>query len=150
MKANSYAWIILFSMVSCQKSATENSVKTDTLLQKSGVVLRFHPFEKSLIRLKRDNTIYAENYQKRIGKLVEYYLDKTKNGDVKFQLENHNAKLGFSLEETDWEGVKYTQIGLFNKPNESITTFIWLFYNPKTQELYEFDVPENKPILFKL
>jgi hypothetical protein len=73
---------------------------------------------------------------------------KRKHSGVQFQLKNPEAKLGYSVEETDWEGVLYTQIGLFTMGKSNMKTFQWLFYNAKTQELYEFDVPKNTPILF--
>ena len=145
-------FIAFFIIISCNKKAadtTNASIKTDTILQKDGKILTYNVYEGTLMKAKRDRTIYNEKYLKRIGKLVEYYLDKTTLNSVKSQLENPNAKLGYSIEQTEWEGVIYTQIGLYNRPKDNIYTFLWLFYNPKTQQLYEFDVPKNKPILFQ-
>lgn len=146
----SFVILILF-LVSCQNKSSEQaseSIKTDTLLQKNGQVLSYTVFDKQLFKMKRDRTVYSDAYQKRIAKLVEYYLDKNNQTGVQFQLKNPEAKLGYSVEETDWEGVLYTQIGLFTMGKTNMKTFQWLFYNAKTQELYEFDVPKNTPILF--
>lgn len=110
--------------------------------------MSYNVFDKQLFKMKRDRTVYSDAYQKRIAKLVEYYLDKNNQTGVQFQLKNPEAKLGYSVEETDWEGVVYTQIGLFTMGKSNMKTFQWLFYNAKTQELYEFDVPKNTPILF--
>lgn len=143
--------LILLLLISCEKKSSvksETTNKTDTILQKDGKVLSYAKFGKELIKMRRDQSIYSNAYETRIAKLVAYYLDKNNQSMVKFQIENPEAHLGYSVEETDWEGVKYTQIGLFNRPKNNITTFQWLFYNPKTQELFEFDVPKNKPILF--
>lgn len=151
MKALFSLLLITFLDVSCDKKIannTETTIKKDTILQKNGTVLSYNTFEGTLMKAKRDRTVFSENYMKRIGKLVEYYLDKTTLNAVKSQIENPNAKLGYSIEQTEWEGVIYTQIGLYNRPKDNISTFLWLFYNPKTQQLYEFDVPKNKPILF--
>lgn len=140
-------------IISCNKGIseknTEKTSETDTILQKDGTVLSYKTYVKPLIKMKRDRTIYSENYQKRIAKLVEYYFDKSTLPNVKYQLENPKSKLGYSVEETDWEGVNYTQIGLFNRPEKNIKTFQWLFYEPKSQKIYEFDVPKNKPILLE-
>lgn len=147
------SFVILISfLVSCQNKSSEKaseSIKTDTILQKNGQVLSYTVFDKQLFKMKRDRTVYSDAYQKRIAKLVAYYLDKNKQSGVQFQLKNPEAKLGYSVEETDWEGILYTQIGLFTMGKTNMKTFQWLFYNAKTQELYEFDVPKNTPILFK-
>lgn len=146
------SFVVLISfLVSCQNKSSEKTsetIKTDTILQKNGQVLHYTVLEKSLLKMKRDQSVYSDTYQKRIAKLVAYYLDKNKQTGVQFQLKNPEAKLGYSVEETDWEGVLYTQIGLFTMGKTNIKTFQWLFYNAKTQELYEFDVPKNTPILF--
>ncbi len=152
MKAFLSFVVLLSFLVSCQNKSSEQaseSIKTDTILQKNGQVLHYIVFEKSLLKMKRDRAVYSDAYQKRIAKLVEYYLDKNNQTGVQFQLKNPEAKLGYSVEETDWEGVLYTQIGLFTMGKTNMKTFQWLFYNAKTQELYEFDVPKNTPILFE-
>lgn len=151
MKAFLSFLLLLSFLVSCQNKSSEQAsepIKTDTILQKNGQVLSYTVFDKPLFKMKRDRTVYNDAYQKRIAKLVEYYLDKNNQTGVQFQLKNPEAKLGYSVEETDWEGVVYTQIGLFTMGNTNMKTFQWLFYNAKTQELYEFDVPKNTPILF--
>ena len=151
MKAFLSFLLLLSFLVSCQNKSSEQAsepIKTDTILQKNGQVLSYTVFDKQLFKMKRDRTLYSDAYQKRIAKLVEYYLDKNNQTGVQFQLKNPEAKLGYSVEETDWEGVFYTQIGLFTMGKSNMKTFQWLFYNAKTQELYEFDVPKNTPILF--
>lgn len=151
MKAFLSFVVLLSFLFSCHNKSSEKaseSIKTDTILQKNGQVLSYTVFDKQLFKMKRDRTVYSDAYQKRIAKLVEYYLDKNNQTGVKFQLKNPEAKLGYSVEETDWEGVLYTQIGLFTMGKTNMKTFQWLFYNAKTQELYEFDVPKNTPILF--
>ena len=152
MKAFLSFLLLLSFLVSCQNKSSEKaseSIKTDTILQKNGQALSYTVFDKQLFKMKRDRTVYSDAYQKRIAKLVEYYLDKNNQTGVQFQLKNPEVKLGYSVEETDWEGVVYTQIGLFTMGKTNMKTFQCLFYNAKTQELYEFDVPKNTPILFK-
>ena len=151
MKAFLSFLLLLSFLVSCQNKSSEQAsepIKTDTILQKNGQVLSYTVFDKQLFKMKRDRTVYSDAYQKRIAKLVEYYMDKNNQTGVQFQLKNPEAKLGYSVEETDWEGVVYTQIGLFTMGKSNMKTFQWLFYNAKTQELHEFDVPKNTPILF--
>lgn len=147
-----YALAVLM-LFSCQKSKTgesENFPKTDTLQQKNGDVITFRTFPDTLIRLKRDQTSYSENYSKRLYKIAECYLDKTQQQLVKYQKENPKSNLGFSVEENDWEDVKYTQIGIFNKVGSNISTLQWLFYNPQTQELFEFDLHRKTLLPFPM
>lgn len=147
-----FSFVVVFVfLVSCQNKTSEQVSelkKTDTILQKNGKVLNYILFEKPLLKMRRDQSVYSTAYQKRIAKLVEYYLDKNNQSGVQFQLKNQEAKLGYSIEETDWEGIKYTQIGLFIMGKTHMKTFQCLFYNAKTQELFEFNVPKNEPILF--
>lgn len=152
MKTSFIVFLAFLVFISCEnKSSQKNKIepsKTDTILQKDGKFLIYNLYPKKLLKIKRDKTVYSLDYQNRIEKIVKYYLDKSTLHHVKFQIKNPKAKLGYSVEETDWEGVKYTQIGIFNRPEKNITTFQWLFYEPKSQQIYEFDVPKNKPILF--
>lgn len=145
--------ILIAILGSCNKNSPKvvanHLPKTDTITQKDGRILSYSAFQRPLIKMKRDKTVYHEAYLRRIDKLVEYYFDKSVLPNVLFQLGNPNSKLGYSIEETEWEGVVYTQIGLFIRPEKNIKTFQWLFYDAKTQKLYEFDVPKNQPILFQ-
>ena len=79
MKAFLSFVILLSFLVSCQNKSSEKtseSIKTDTILQKNGQVLSYTVFDKPLFKMKRDRTVYNDAYQKRISKLVGYYLDK--------------------------------------------------------------------------
>lgn len=152
MKSFYAYFFLLILLFSCKKENTNIEpivTKIDTILRKDGKVLTYQKLDRVLVKLKRDKTVYNKNYEDRIAKLVEYYFDKTNLVIVKNQLNNKDAELGYSIEETDWEGENYTQIGLFNRSGSNFATFLWLFYNPKTQQIYEFDVPKNKPILFE-
>ena len=150
-----FIYILLFAVffVSCKKSTdhkTESSVtKIDTILQKDGTVLTYNILGKNLVSLKRDQSIYSENYQKRLAKIAEYYIANSQSSLVKFHSSKPESVLGYSFEENDWEGVNYTQIGIFNKSGSNMSTLQWLFYEPKSQKLYEFDLNTKKLQEFK-
>ncbi len=143
-----FAVTILFS---CQKSPEkqEATTKTDTLKQKDGTILAYNKIDKNLVSLKRDQTAYSENYQNRLRKIAEYYISNSKQSLVNFHKDKQESVLGFSIEENDWEGVNYTQIGIFNKSGSNMSTLQWLFYEPKSQKLYEFDLNTKKLQEFK-
>lgn len=126
-----------------------NTSRTDTLQQKDGTVLTFDKSGKNLISLKRDQTVYSENYLKRLEKVAEYYLANSKQNLVIFHKNKQDSVLGFSYEENDWEGVNYTQIGIFSRSGNNMSTLQWLFYEPKSQKLYEFDLNTKKLQEFK-
>lgn len=153
MKPNLIICSFVFFLFSCQKKDVKNAdviaSKTDTLLQKNGTVLTFNKPSQSLVSLKRDQTVYSENYLKRLEKVAEYYIANSKQSLVNFHKAKPESVLGYSFEENDWEGVNYTQIGIFNRSGSNMSTLQWLFYEPKSQKLYEFDLNQKKLIEFK-
>ena len=141
--------VFLFSLVviSCNKTAeSAHSAKnlTDTLLQKNGQVLTYRKPAEELVSLKRDQTVYNGDYQVRIRKVAEYYIAGSQQNLLDFHKSKADSNLGFSFEENDWEGVNYTQIGIFTKVGSNMSTLQWLFYEPKSQKLYEFDLNTKK------
>lgn len=148
----SFLVIALFTLSCKEKTPIEAKVqsKTDTILQKTGVVLTYTQPNQPLSFLKRDQTLYTENYQNRLRKIAEYYIQNSQQKLIHFHRNKSESKLGYSLEQNDWEGVNYTQIGIFNKSGNNIATLQWLFYEPKSQQLYEFDLYKKQLTLFNL
>lgn len=148
MKTHFYIVFLSLFIISCnQKTGQKADVtipKTDTIQQKNGSVLTYEKPGKTFVFLKRDQSVYSENYQKRLAKIAEYYIANTQSSLVKFHSSKPESVLGYSVEENDWEGVKYTQIGIFVKSGSNMSTLQWLFYEPKSQKLYEFDLNTKK------
>lgn len=144
-----FAGLLTFS---CSKNAeNKNSAtpKTDTLKQKDGTTLTYQKPAKPLVPLKRDQTAYSDGYVKRLEKVAEYYIAGSRRNLVRYHLSKPESVLGYSFEENDWESVNYTQIGIFNKSGSNLSTLQWLFYEPKSQKLYEFDLNTKKLQEFK-
>lgn len=143
--------IALFAFSCNKKSDTPEAIvaKTDTLKQKDGTVFTYKKPEKALVAMQRDQSVYSENYKKRLGKIAEYYIAGSQRNLVKYHFSRPESVLGYSFEENDWEGVNYTQIGIFNKSGNNLSTLQWLFYEPKSQKLYEFDLNTKKLQEFK-
>lgn len=154
MKPIFYLVFAFSLMISCDKKSTKNTenqtYKTDTLKQKDGAVLTFKKYDKPLVKMMRDQTNYSDAYKNRIKKIVEYYLANNNQSLIRFQMQKPDSQLGFSMEENDWENVNYTQVGVFNKVGSNASTLQWLFYEPKSQKLYEFDLNKKKLAEFPL
>lgn len=139
-------------LFSCNKQGAKQqqaSSSNDTIQQKTGEVWTFAKPKNQMPVLKRDNTVYSENYQTRLGKIAAFYVENSARDIVIYHKNREQSQLGYSIEENDWEGVQYTQIGIFNRAGSNLATLQWLFYEPKSQTLYEFDLYRKKLTLFK-
>lgn len=142
----------ILCLFSCSKHTenSESSSKTDTILMRNGKVITFPKFGSALTVMRRDKTEYAPEYLIKINKIVEYYLANSKQHTVKDLLENPNANIGFSVEQDQWDDVMFTKIGIFDRRGNNVSTAQWLFYNPKTQELFEYDLQLRKMVKFEM
>ena len=143
--------LMIFAAVSCAKKAEAPKVaEKDTIQQKSGQVLSYEKPARPLVSMQRDDEVYGENFKLRLRKIAEYYIANSERSLVKFHKAQQESTLGFSFEKNDWEGVDYVQIGIFNKSGSNVSTLQWLFYEPKTQQLFEFDLNKKQIIPFNL
>lgn len=151
MKIPVFFIIIASFLISCKKNSVviEKVETKDTILQKDGTVLSYEKPKKDLVAFKRDQTVYSEKYLQRLRKIAEYYIANSQQNLVKFHSSKPDAVLGYSYEQGDWEDVMYTQIGIFTKSGKNLSTLQWLFYEPKSQKLYEFDLNKKQLTEFK-
>jgi predicted rRNA methylase YqxC with S4 and FtsJ domains len=102
---------------------------------------------------KELNIIYEKEFTKDgmdfIYKTIQYYLANTTNELVKTNLNNKNANLLFMIE-PDFERNKefYTHIGIATSHENHTQVFQWLYLN-EDDELFEYDLPNDKLIKFE-
>ncbi|MBF5027583.1 hypothetical protein [Planobacterium oryzisoli] len=137
--------LLLTVLGSCEKkevtTAQNNVVQEITL---NGTSQSFTPTEKELIVLNRDREEYSKGLLDEIKNVANFYTSSSKNDMVIYHLENPSSQLGYSFERSEWEGRSYIQMGIFTKSGSNLSTLQWLFYDPETKELYEFDLHAKK------
>lgn len=146
MKSIFFVSVLLLTVLgSCEKkevtTAQNNVVQEITL---NGTSQSFTPTEKELIVLNRDREDYSKGLLDEIKNVANFYTSSSKNDMVIYHLENPSSQLGYSFERSEWEGRNYIQMGIFTKSGSNLSTLQWLFYDPETKELYEFDLHAKK------
>lgn len=137
--------LLLTVLGSCEKkevtTAQNNVVKEITL---NGTSQSFTPTEKELIVLNRDREEYSKGLLDEIKNVANFYTSNSKNDMVIYHLENPSSQLGYSFERSEWEGRSYIQMGIFTKSGSNLSTLQWLFFDPDSNELFEFDLHTKK------
>ncbi|WP_448606512.1 hypothetical protein [Paenimyroides ceti] len=92
---------------------------------------------------------YDRDFLDGIYRNVEYYLANSKNKLIQLHLQNTDAQLGYSIEEAQKEHKSYVLIGIFNRFENRENMLQWLYIDTQNQEIYEYDLPEDRLIRFK-
>lgn len=136
--------LIISLFTSCQKkegNSDSGTMKTVTL---NGTSHNFSSINKDLIALNRDRGDYSDVLLEELENVATYYTSSSKNDMVIYHRENPSSQLGYSFERSEWEGRNYIQIGIFTKSGSNLSTLQWLFFDPDSNELFEFDLHTKK------
>lgn len=91
---------------------------------------------------------YSRDYLDKIYLMAEYYLANTKNESL-IQLINSKTQIEYSIEQDTRDENEYTVLGIGNVFEHSVQTAKWLYIeNGDPQNLYEYDLPNDKLIKF--
>ena len=137
--------LLLTVLGSCEKkevTTAQNSVVQEITL--NGTSQSFTPTEKELIVLNRDREEYSDVLLEELENVATYYTSSSKNDMVIYHRENPSSQLGYSFERSEWEGRNYIQMGIFTKSGSNLSTLQWLFFDPDSNELFEFDLHTKK------
>jgi len=136
--------LIISLFTSCQKKEETEESSTMNTITLNGISHNFSSINKDLIALNRDRGEYSDVLLEELENVATYYTSSSKNDMVIYHLENPSSQLGYSFERSEWEGRSYIQMGIFTKSGSNLSTLQWLFYDPETKELYEFDLHSKK------
>ncbi|MFK6999538.1 hypothetical protein [Flavobacterium oreochromis] len=91
---------------------------------------------------------YSQDYLDALYVLVEYYIANSKNELLKIHLKENSA-LEYSIEQQERDGKKFTVLGLGTSFEGRMTKIQWLYYEAEKNLLYEYDLGNDRLMLFK-
>lgn len=115
---------------------------------KDGKVSLFKKNYKKDIKLIYQKEL-SNDYYNYLYKKIQYYLANTTNELVKTNLYSKNTQLVFMIDTDDEKnGKKYTSIGIATDHEDHTQVFKWLYLS-EDEELFEYDLPNDKLIKFE-
>lgn len=136
--------LIISLFTSCQKKEETAESSTMNTITLNGISHNFSSVNKDLIALNRDRGEYSDVLLEELENVATFYTSSSKNDMVIYHRENLSSQLGYSFERSEWEGRNYIQIGIFTKSGSNLSTLQWLFFDPDSNELFEFDLHTKK------
>ncbi len=91
---------------------------------------------------------YTSTYLDKLYLLTEYYLAKTQNPLLQIAIKNRE-EITYSIESRERDGRSYKVIGIAPVGPNGSNIVQWLFIDEEQNNLYEYDLPEDKLVLFK-
>lgn len=89
----------------------------------------------------------SDSYLEHLHDLAEYYIANSKNDLVKLFLKD-KIDLAYSVEKQTRENKEYYVLGIYTESEHKINTFQWLYIDPETDKVYEYDLPNDRLIYF--
>lgn len=94
----------------------------------------------------KENEI-SSSYLDHLYKLAEYYIANSKKDLIKISLKN-KEQLGYSVEKQKKDEKEYYVLGIYVEFEHKVSPFQWLYIDPETDRIYEYDLPNDKLIEF--
>lgn len=89
----------------------------------------------------------SSSYLDHLYKLAEYYIANSKKDLIKISLKN-KEQLGYSVEKQKKNEKDYYVLGIYTEFEHRVRPFQWLYIDPETDIIYEYDLPNDKLIEF--
>ncbi len=91
---------------------------------------------------------FSQSFLDDLYLIVEYYVVHSKNKLIK-ELIKTNKQIEFLIEKTKRNNEDFITFGIGHSNNHRVNTIQWLYYNNRTEKLYEYDIANDKLIEFK-
>lgn len=87
------------------------------------------------------------SYLDHLYKLAEYYIANSNKDLIRLHLKN-KEELAYSIEKRNKNDKEYYVLGIYTESKHKINTFQWLYIDPETDKIFEYDLPNNRLIYF--
>jgi len=115
---------------------------------KDGNVSKFRKeYGKQLKYLQSKEDQLSESYRDHLYQLAEYYVANSKKDLIKLAIK-YKEDLGYSVEKQSRDDKEYYVLGFYTESEHKINTFQWLYIDPESDKIYEYDLPTDKLIYF--
>lgn len=89
----------------------------------------------------------SDSYLGHLYDFAEYYMANSKKGLIKLSIKNKD-QLAYSIEKQKKENKDYYVLGIYTESEHTINTFQWLYIDPETNKIYEYDLANDQLIYF--
>lgn len=89
----------------------------------------------------------SDSYRNHLYQLAEYYIANSKKDLLKLSIKNRDD-LGYSIEKRMRDNKEYYVLGIFKESEHKTNTFQWLFIDPESDKIYDYDLPNDRLIYF--
>jgi len=89
----------------------------------------------------------SDSYLDHLYKLAEYYIANSKKDLIRLHLKNKD-ELAYSIEKRNKNDKEYYVLGIYTESEHKINTFQWLYIDPETDKIFEYDLSNDRLIYF--
>ena len=115
---------------------------------KDGNVSKFRKeYGKELKYLQSKEDQLSDSYRDHLYQLAEYYVANSKKDLIKLTIKN-KENLGYFIEKRNKGDKEYYVLGFYTESEHKINTFQWLYIDPESDKIYEYDLPNDRLIYF--
>lgn len=115
---------------------------------KDGKVSAFRKeFKEPLKYHYSESDEFTPTYLDHLYELAEYYIANSHNKLLKAIIKNKDP-LAYSVEKQKKDNKEYIVLGIYTESEHKVNTFQWLYIDPETDKIYEYDLPNDKLIYF--
>jgi hypothetical protein len=115
---------------------------------KDGNVSKFRKeYGKELKYLSSKEDQLSDSYRDHLYQLAEYFVANSKKDLIKLIIKN-KEDLGYSIEKQNRDNKDYYVLGFYIESEHKINTFQWLYIDPESDKIYEYDLPDDRLIYF--